>query len=120
MDREQLDQSYTKDRHSSVRILFQETTALGEFRREGAKDGNLVLCAVMALYIMDLDILCVDAKVFMDAAVPPSGMSDLKKRVLETHTFPAAVRRSILVTDEITNELRARVYTALGERFTAA
>ncbi len=118
MDREQLDQSYTKDKHSSVRILFQETSAVGETNRspEGRNAASgTVFCAVIALYIMDLNILCVDARVFVDSSVAPAGLKDIEKRVLETHDFPSAVRRSVALTDEIKNEMRAKVYELLGE-----
>lgn len=110
--REQLELAYMKDKHSSVRVLFQETSTVTRMR-EGRKP---VFCAVMALYVMDLNILCVDAKVLMDNILPHELRGpEFAKRVLETHEFPSAVRRAIELADQLVKELTVPAKAALGE-----
>jgi hypothetical protein len=110
MNREQFDLAYTKDRHSSIRVLYQETFTLGSFRRDLDFKGDQlravnVLCPVVALYVLDLDILCIDARVLTEDGFQPhqfTGKAD--KRLMETHPFPAAVRRSVILADQLRTE----------------
>lgn len=94
-----LDLSYSKDKHASVRCLFQETFKLGEYARGGGKQPALV--AVQALFIIEMNILCVESRVLLDPGIAPHTFNSMKKRILETHEFPAAVRRAVVLADSI-------------------
>lgn len=110
-----LDLAYTKDKHASVRVVFQETFRIGKHAR---RDEANVLVAVIALYVMELGILCVDTKVIVDTHGVPPSMPKLEQRVLETHEFPAAVRRAVALADSLCKEMKSRVVEALGAEFT--
>lgn len=120
MNREQFDLAYTKDRHSSIRVLYQETFTLGSFRRDLGFGGDRlqavkVLCPVVALYVLDLDILCIDARVLTEDGFQPHQFTDkADKRLMETHPFPAAVRRSVVLADQLKaefSEVCAQIFT---------
>lgn len=124
------DQVFQKDKHASVRVLFSENRRLGTYRR-GPKDGDFaprrrtdedvpLIVSFIATYVMEMGIFCVDASVVtLQHSVTPHEVDTktFTKRILETHEFPAAVRRAVVLADEVRNEFVHNLRVKLGDKF---
>lgn len=122
MDRDHLELAYTKDKHASIRVVFQETRRLGRYQYAMDKSTDL-FCTVLAMYVMDLDILCIDTKVFCDLPVRPQELRDEETfalRTLESHGFSSAVRRAVVLADELRSAMMDRAISKFARSFMPA
>jgi hypothetical protein len=122
---------YKTDKPALVRVLFVDITTLGQYvvterdARRSSFSGNQNVHADVKLffavtYIMEMSILCVDASIKASVSLPGEKEEHMRRRVLETHEFPDAIRRALVIHDETKALFLGRVQEMCGEAFKGA
>lgn len=115
-----------KDKHATIRVLLQESANLGKYVRtrkelnESGPDDVPLLFVFTAMYVVELEVLCVEAKVISTHhQVPPSVLSSpmFQVRELLTGNFPLAVRQSVALFDELKMEMLEKLKGQMGSKF---